>query len=211
MVRSGKVVSASDQSSIGDLVAQASRDVSTLIRYEIALAKSELRVDGMRVAWAAGLVVLGLMVIAPGVILLCFAYAYFLHWAGAPGGLAGAFGFAGLTFVVLALCAVVVARIFVKRVTGMKLTRKTVTDDLDMLRRGEESPDGHGPAMANPRSADAVPGGRSAGAVPDGRSAPAAAVPGPRPPGNNVAGHHPAGATEAGTKAEISQLRAASP
>ena len=50
---------------------------------------------------AAGLVVVGLLIAFPGIVLLCFAYAYFLYWAGAPGGLAGAFGFAGLTFLVL--------------------------------------------------------------------------------------------------------------
>ena len=156
MVGSGKPESASDQQSLGDLVALAAKDVSSLIRYEIALAKRELKVDGLRIGVAAGLVVGGLIIVFPGVILLCFAYAYFLHWAGAWGGLAGAFGFAGLTFVFLAFCAVVVARFFIKKVTGMRLTRKTVTDDLGMLRRGDGSPDGHGAAVANPRSAGAT-------------------------------------------------------
>jgi Putative Actinobacterial Holin-X, holin superfamily III len=154
MVGSGKPESASGQQSLGDLVALAAKDVSSLIRYEIALAKRELKVDGMRIGVAAGLVMGGVIIVFPGVILLCFAYAYFLHWAGAWGGLAGAFGFAGLTFVFLALCAVIVAWFFIKKVTGMRLTRKTVTDDLGMLRRGEGSPDGHSAAVANPRSAD---------------------------------------------------------
>jgi Putative Actinobacterial Holin-X, holin superfamily III len=167
MVRSGKPDSASDQQSLGDLVALAAKDVSALIRYEIALAKRELKVDGIRVATASGLVVLGVIIVFPGIILLCFAYAYFLHWAGAWGGLAGAFGFAGLTFLVLALIAVVVARVFVKRVTGMRMTRKTVSDDLGMLRRGEESPDGHGPAVPNPRSAAAGPDATAE--IPSGR------------------------------------------
>ena len=152
MVRSGKPESASDQPSLGDLVALAAKDISSLIRYEIALAKRELRIDGMRLATAGGLVGLGVVVVFPGIMLLCFAYAYFLHWAGAPGGLAGAFGFAGLTFVVLAIIAVLIARFFIKKVTGMRMTRKTVSDDLGMLRRGEGSPDGHGPAVPNPRS-----------------------------------------------------------
>ena len=153
MAGSGRPESASDQQSLGDLVALAAKDMSSLIRYEIALAKSEFRVDGMRVGVASGLVVGGLMIVFPGVILLCFAYAYFLHWAGAPGGLAGAFGFAGLTFVVLALIAVVIARFFIRRVTGMRLTRKTVTEDIGMLRRGEASPDGQGAGVPNPRIA----------------------------------------------------------
>ena len=153
MAGSGKPDSASDQQSIGDLVALALKDVSSLVRYEIALAKRELKIDGVRLGTAAGLVVGGLMIAFPGIILLCFAYAYFLYWAGAPGGLAGAFGFAGLTFVVLAAIAVVIARYFAKKITGMSLTRKTVTDDLDMLRRGEGGPDGQGAEVPNPRIA----------------------------------------------------------
>lgn len=153
MVGTGKPESASGQQSIGDLVALAARDVSSLIRYEIALAKRELRIDGMRAGTAAGLVLLGVMIVFPGVMLLCFAYAYFLHWAGAPGGLAGAFGFAGLTFIVLAAIAVIIARFFIRRVTGMRLTRKTVTDDIEMLRRGEGSPDGQDAGVQNPRIA----------------------------------------------------------
>jgi hypothetical protein len=153
MAGNGKPDGASDQQSIGDLVALAAKDVSSLIRYEIALAKRELRIDGVRLGTAAGLVVGGLMIAFPGIILLCFAYAYFLYWAGAPGGLAGAFGWAGLTFLVLAAIAVVIARYFARKMTGMAMTRKTVTDDLDMLRGGEGGPDGQDGAVPNPRIA----------------------------------------------------------
>jgi len=151
MAGSGKPDSASDQQSIGDLVALALKDVSSLIRYEIALAKRELRIDGMRLGTAAGLIVGGLMIAFPGIILLCFAYAYFLYWAGAPGGLAGAFGWAGLTFLVLAAIAVLIARYYARKITGLSMTRKTVTDDLGMLRRGEGGPDGQDAAVPNPR------------------------------------------------------------
>ncbi|HZZ54049.1 MAG TPA: phage holin family protein [Trebonia sp.] len=151
MAGSGKPDSASDQQSIGDLVALALKDVSSLIRYEIALAKRELKIDGTRLGTAAGLVVGGLMIAFPGIILLCFAYAYFLYWAGAPGGLAGAFGWAGLTFIVIAAIAVLIARYYAKKITGMRMTRQTVTDDLGMLRRGEGGPDGQGAAVPNPR------------------------------------------------------------
>ncbi len=153
MARSGRPESDNDQPSLGDLVALAARDISALIRYEIALAKRELKVDGQRVAVAAGLTVFGIFVIFPGFLLLCWAYAYLLYWAGAPGGLGGAFAFAGLTFVFLTLCAVVAARIFIKRVTGMRMTRKTVLDDLSMLRGGGPGPDGQGPAISGPQGA----------------------------------------------------------
>jgi hypothetical protein len=151
MAGSGKPDGASDQQSIGDLVALALKDVSSLIRYEIALAKRELRIDGTRLGTAAGLVVLGVMIAFPGVLLLCWAYAYLLFWAGAPGGLGGAFAFAGLTFIVLAAIAVVIARYFARKITGMSMTRKTVTDDIGMLRRGEGGPDGYDAGVPNPR------------------------------------------------------------
>ena len=109
MAGNGKPDGASDQQSIGDLVALAAKDVSSLIRYEIALAKRELKIDGTRLGTAAGLVLLRPDDRLPRLMLLCFAYAYFLYWAGAPGGLAGAFGFAGLTFLVLTAIAVVIA------------------------------------------------------------------------------------------------------
>jgi hypothetical protein len=43
-----------------------------------------------------------------------------------------------------------IAVVFIRRVTGMKLTRKTVSDDLGMLRRGDSGPNGASPAIANP-------------------------------------------------------------
>jgi len=33
----------------------------------------------------------------------------------------------------------------------MKMTRQTVMDDLGMLRKGESSPNGSGPAVSNPK------------------------------------------------------------
>ena len=74
---------------------------------------------------------------------LCFAYAYLLYWAGAPGGMAGAFGFVFLTLLVLALLSGFVAKIVISRVTGMKKTRESVTEGLGMLRRdGKDGKDG---------------------------------------------------------------------
>ena len=55
-VRTGTPDGTRDQQSLGDLVALALKDVSKLIRYEISLAKSELRVDVKRVGLAAGLI-----------------------------------------------------------------------------------------------------------------------------------------------------------
>jgi len=72
----------SDDPTIGRLVADASRDISTLLSKEIALAKSELKVSvqagGMGIALFAGAAFIALL----GVIMLSVAIAYFIHWAG---------------------------------------------------------------------------------------------------------------------------------
>ena len=72
----------SDDPTIGRLVADASRDISTLLSKEIALAKSELKVSitagGVGVAFFAAAAFIALL----GVIMLSVAIAYFIHWAG---------------------------------------------------------------------------------------------------------------------------------
>jgi Putative Actinobacterial Holin-X, holin superfamily III len=153
MVRSGTPDGAGDQQSLGDLVALALKDLSQLLRYEITLAKSELRMDVRRVAVSGGLAGFAAIVIALIMFVLCFAYAYGLNAAGAPGGLWGAFLFVALTLVVFLLVACGIAYLVARRVTGMRMTRKTVLDDLGLLRGGAASPDGAGPAVANPQSA----------------------------------------------------------
>ena len=71
-----------DEPTIGKLVVDASRDVSSLIQHEIALAKSELKVSvkagGISVALFAVAGFLGLLAI----IMLSVAIAYFIHFTG---------------------------------------------------------------------------------------------------------------------------------
>jgi hypothetical protein len=71
-----------DDPTIGRLVADASRDLSSLIQNEIALAKSELKVSvkngGTGAGLFAGAAFLGLLAI----IMLSIAFAYFLHMTG---------------------------------------------------------------------------------------------------------------------------------
>ena len=82
MVRSGRPEGTDGQQSLGDLVALAAKDMSSLVRYEISLAKSELKMDARRIGIAAALAVVGLFVTCLIVVLLCFAYAYGLEAAG---------------------------------------------------------------------------------------------------------------------------------
>jgi hypothetical protein len=150
VVRSGRPDSAAGQQSLGELVALAAKDMSTLIRYEIDLAVKELKMDGVRVAVAAASAVVALFVACLIIVLLCFAYAYGLVAAGIWGGAWVAFLVVAATCAVLTIAALLIARRYVGRVTGMKMTRKTVMDDLGMLRRSEQSPNGSGPTVTGP-------------------------------------------------------------
>jgi len=71
-----------DDPTIGRLVADASRDLSSLVRQEINLAKSELSVSvkagGLGIGLFAGAAFIGLLAI----IMLSVAIAYFVHMTG---------------------------------------------------------------------------------------------------------------------------------
>jgi hypothetical protein len=181
MVRSGAPDGADGQQSLGDLVALAAKDISQLVRYEISLAKSELRMDMRRVGITSALAAFAAVVVALIAFVLCFAYAYGLEAAGAPGGLWGAFLFVALTLFVLLLIACGVAYLVIKRVTGMRLTRESMQGNLEMLRRGEVSPDGAGPAVRNPplRKEESVRAGATA-------EIPARQLPGGEPDGHAI-------------------------
>jgi Putative Actinobacterial Holin-X, holin superfamily III len=148
MVRSGSPDGAAGQQSLGDLVSGAAKDVSQLVRYEISLAKREFKMDARRIAIAAAIAVVALFVGCLLVVLLCFAYAYGLAALGI--WLWASFLIVAGTCLLLIALGGLIAYLIVRKVTGMKLTRKTVIDDLGMLRRGDSGPNGSGPAIANP-------------------------------------------------------------
>ncbi|WP_148612264.1 phage holin family protein [Nocardioides rubriscoriae] len=95
-----------DEPTIGKLVNDASRDISTLISKEIQLAKSELKVSvklgvaGIVMFAAAGFVA----VLA--VIMLSVAFAYLINWNG--DGLALHWAFLIVTFVYLLIAGLLV-------------------------------------------------------------------------------------------------------
>jgi len=150
MVRSVRPDGADAQQSLGELVAQAMKDVSSLLHYEISLAKSELRLDARRIGIASALGVVGMFGACLIIVLLCFAYAFGLVAAGIWTW--AAFLIVAGTVLVLIGVAGLMAYGRIRKVTGMKMTRQTVMDDLSMLRRSESSPNGSGPAIANPRA-----------------------------------------------------------
>jgi ABC-type multidrug transport system fused ATPase/permease subunit len=126
--------SVTDQS-IGDLVSVAARDISQLVRYELDLAKLELKADVKRAVISGALLAIAVFAVCLLLMLLCFAFAFGLSAIGAPGGLWGAFLWVALTCFLLILVAGLVALLIVRRLTKMSKTRRTLADDTSLLRR----------------------------------------------------------------------------
>ena len=150
MIRSERPGPAGSDQSLGDLVALAAKDVSQLVRYEIELAKTELRADLQRIGLAGGLGGLSFYFVSLMLLLLCFAYAYGLIAAGIWAW--AAFLIVAGTVLVLAALVAGIAYLKVRKLSGLRLTKQTVNEDLDMLRREgllpETSPDGQRPEIA---------------------------------------------------------------
>jgi hypothetical protein len=124
---------AADQS-IGDLVSVAARDISQLLRYEIDLAKLELKSDVKRAGIGAALGAVAVFSICLVLMLLCFAFAYGLYAIGAPGGLWGAFLWTTLAVGLLIVLALGVAALILRRLKLMSRTRRTLAEDTSLLR-----------------------------------------------------------------------------
>ena len=146
MVRSETPESAGGDQSLGDLVSLAAQDVSQLIRYEIDLAKTELKDDAQRVGMAAAAIALAGFVACLVLVLLSFAFAYGLIargiWAWA------AFLIVSGIYILLAGVALLIAIMRVRRMTGLSKTRKTVSEGLGLLRTEVRPPDGQRPEIA---------------------------------------------------------------
>ena len=139
MVRSETPEPAGGDQSLGDLVALAAKDVSQLVRYEIDLAKTELRGDVRRIGLAGALSGVAAFVGCLVLVLVCFAFAYGLitlgiwNWA--------AFLIVAGTCVLLAGAAAGIALLKLRKLSGLRKTRKTVTEGLGMLRHDGQQPE----------------------------------------------------------------------
>jgi hypothetical protein len=126
--------SASD-ASVGNLVSLAVKDITQLVRYELDLAKIELKTDVRRVGVSVALFAISAFVGCMVLILLCFALAYGLMALGIWGW--ASFLITAGACVLLAAVAVGVGVLLIKRFGGLPRTRRTVSDDFALLRRGD--------------------------------------------------------------------------
>ena len=145
MVRSEVPEPAGDGQSLGDLVALAAKDVSQLVRYEIDLAKTELMADVRRIGLAGVLGGVAAFVACLVLVLLSIALGFGLIalgiWAWA------AFLIVSGVYVLFAVLVLGIAYLKLQRVSGLKETRKTVSEGLGILGRDGQQPDGQQPEI----------------------------------------------------------------
>lgn len=140
-----QVDNARDQS-LGVLVSLAVKDVTQLIRCELDLAKLELKADARRLGIAGALLVIAAFVACLVLMLACFSFAYGLITLGIwPWA---AFLIVAGTCVLLAGLAVLIGALKFRGLSGLKKTRRSVQDDLSLLRRDGGTPEASTPAGA---------------------------------------------------------------
>ncbi|WP_454116045.1 phage holin family protein [Microbacterium aurum] len=122
--------------SLGDLLGEVSRDISTLMRQEVALAKAELKQTAAKSAKGAGL----MGAAGYGALMAVFFLSVALWWA--LGTLMGG-GWAGVVvaviWAVIALILFLVGRGQLKEVEGAPQTVETLKEIPETLKRNEEN------------------------------------------------------------------------
>ncbi len=116
------------EQSLGDLVSTATRDLSTLIRTEVQLAKVEIKRDVAAAGKGAGLLggagFLGLFAL----IFLSISAAYGISWLGVPLGCA--FFTVGLVYAIGAAVLALTGKKSISKVGPPEKTIETVKDDI---------------------------------------------------------------------------------
>ena len=127
-------VPATDDPTIGKLVGDVSKDVSSLIRSEIALAKTELKFSAKAGGVGLGLFAAAAFLLVLAVIMLSVAIAYFINFTGLD--LAWCFlivfGFYALIAAVLGL----IGYRSVRKVRGPEASIEQLKETKAVLKRG---------------------------------------------------------------------------
>lgn len=109
---------------IGRLVHDVSRDVSTLVQKEIQLAKSELRVSLKAGGTGAGLFAAAAFLALLAIIMLSVAFAYLIHWGGEGLDLQWAFL---IVFGAYALLAGLLVFLGIRKVKQVRAPQRAIT------------------------------------------------------------------------------------
>ena len=127
-------VPSKEDPTLGKLVSDASRDISALVRGEIALAKSELKISVKAGGVGIGLFAAAAFLVLLAVIMLSVAFAYFLHMTGLD--LAWCFL---IVFAVYVLIAALLAFVGIKKVKQVKPPERAIhqaQETKNILKRG---------------------------------------------------------------------------
>jgi uncharacterized membrane protein YqjE len=128
---------ARNDQSVGDLVSEAVRDLTQLVKYQTDLAKVELRADLQRAGLSGALLAIAAFTCFLVLVMLCFAMAAGLVVAGLP--VWAAFLVVAGTLVLLAAICAGIVYLKMRRMTGLRRTRESVQADLALLRRDEDA------------------------------------------------------------------------
>ncbi|RFU41580.1 phage holin family protein [Actinomadura logoneensis] len=135
-----------EDKSLGELVALASSNVSSLIRAEMDLAKLELKDDAKKAALGSVMFTIAGLCAGIIVILLSIAAAYGLvalgvwHWA--------AFLIVAGVYLLLAAALVGIGYLRIRKIDGAKQTRAQLRADFDMIRHRGDGEDAGGSVEA---------------------------------------------------------------
>jgi uncharacterized membrane protein YqjE len=121
--------------SLGSLVSQAVKDLTQLLRYEVDLAKLELKDDVRRIGIGGAMLGIAGFVGCLVLMLLSFAFAYGLITVGIWTW--AAFLIVAGTCVLVAGLAVLTGYLKFRKLSGLRKTRRTVQDDIAMMRRDD--------------------------------------------------------------------------
>lgn len=117
-----------EEPTIGKLVVDASRDISSLVQQEIRLAKSELKVSVKAGGTGLGLFAAAGFLVLLAIIMLSCAFAWFLNMAG----LHPAWGFL-IIFGAYTLIAAVLAFVGVKKVKRVRAPQRAIAQAQDTV------------------------------------------------------------------------------
>ena len=125
-----------ESTSLGDLLGEVSRDISTLMRQEVELAKAELRESAVRAGKGAGLVGGA----GYAALMAVFFLSVALWWVlGYLVGNAWSAVIVAAVWAVIALVLFLVGRRDIKSIRGAPQTEDTIKEIPDTLKRNGEN------------------------------------------------------------------------
>jgi hypothetical protein len=125
---------------VGQLVANASKDLSSLVRSEMELAKTELKKSAVAAGTGAGMFAAAAFLALLAVILLCIAAAYGLTAAGLHPAIA--FLIVAGAFLLIAAILALIGRRALKKAKGPQRTIETSKQSVEALKaigKGDEA------------------------------------------------------------------------